>query len=44
VQLLGGDQREAFIERKPHLVAKDRQRTGTRAVVFFDAAAENELH
>jgi hypothetical protein len=44
MQLLGRDQGEAFIKRKPHLVTEHRQRPGSGAVVFLDPTAEDEFH
>jgi hypothetical protein len=44
VQLLGGEHREAVVERKAHLMAEHRQRAGAGAVVLFRATAENMLH
>src|SRR6478672_10361190 len=42
VQLLGGEQREAVVERKAHLVAEYRERAG--AVALLHAALENLFH
>src|SRR5690348_9147959 len=44
MQLLGRDQGEAFIERKPHLMTEHRQRSGSGAVVFLDPTAKDEFH
>src|SRR6185312_7543382 len=44
VQLLGGEQREAVVERKAHLVAEYRERAGAGAVTLLHAALENLFH
>ena len=44
VQLLGGEQREALVERKAHLMAEHRQRAGAGAVALLHAVVEDVLH
>ena len=44
MQLLGRDQGKAFIQLKPHLMAKYRQRSGSGAVAFLDPTVEDEFH
>ena len=44
VQLLGGEQREAVVERKAHLMAEHRQRAGAGAVALLRAVAQNAFH
>ena len=44
VQLLGGEHREAVVERKAHLMAEHRQRAGAGAVALFHAALEDMFH
>src|SRR6185312_13014215 len=44
VQLLGGEQREAVVEGKAHLVAEQRERAGAGAVALLRAALENLFH
>src|SRR3546814_10648667 len=41
VQLLGGDQREAFVEIEAHLPAEHAARAGAGAVGFFGAVLEH---
>src|SRR5689334_25195330 len=44
VQLLGGEHREAVVERKTHLMAEHRARAGAGAVALLHAALENLFH
>jgi hypothetical protein len=44
MQLLGRNEGEALTERKPHLMAENRQCSGPSAVAFLDPTAEDEFH
>jgi len=44
MDLLGGDQREAFVQIKPHLVAKHAFGAGAGAVGLGNALVVNVLH
>jgi hypothetical protein len=44
MQLLGREQRKAFIEGEPHLMTKDGQCTRARPVAFLDPTAKDKFH
>ena len=44
VELLRRHQRKAFVEIEPHLMAEDRERAGTGAVLLFHAGLQHFFH
>jgi hypothetical protein len=44
VQLLGGEQRKALVEGKPHLIPKNGNCSGSGPVMLFHAVGEDVFH